>query len=305
MKRENSNISGVLVVNKAEGMTSHDVVNRIRRLYGTRVVGHTGTLDPMATGVLCILIGRAAKAAEYIVADTKHYRALLRLGETYDTGDITGNLLTKSENIPSFDELKSAAEHFVGDIKQIPPMYSAIKVGGKKLVDLARQGIEIEREARDITVYSIDCKETEHIDEFVLDVVCSKGTYIRTLCEDIGARLGCGGTMAALTRVASGKMSLDGAYTLEQIEQMSEEERVGLLMDTEELFASLPSVSLGEFFERLSRSGSEIYQKKIKTGYAIGQRVRICGKNGFFALGEVRDYPDGSAIKAIKTFNLE
>jgi tRNA pseudouridine55 synthase len=204
-----------------------------------------------------------------------------------------------------FDELKSAAEHFVGDIKQIPPMYSAIKVGGKKLVDLARQGIEIEREARDITVYSIDCKETDRADEFVLDVVCSKGTYIRTLCEDIGAHLGCGGTMAALTRVASGKMSLDNSYTLDQIEQMSEEERRAVLIETEELFASLPSVSLGEFFERLSRSGSEIYQKKIKTDYEIGQRVRICGKNGFFALGEVRDYPDGSAIKAIKTFNLE
>ena len=305
MKRENSNISGVLVVNKAGGMTSHDVVNRIRRLYGTRVVGHTGTLDPMATGVLCILIGRAAKAAEYIVADTKHYSALLRLGETYDTGDVTGNLLTKSENIPSFDELKKASEGFVGDIKQIPPMYSAIKVGGKKLVDLARQGIEIEREARDITVYSIDCKETDRADEFVLDVVCSKGTYIRTLCEDIGASLGCGGTMAALTRVASGKMSLDNSYTLDQIEQMSEEERRAVLIETEELFASLPAVSLPEFFERLSRSGSEIYQKKIKTDYEIGQRVRICGKNGFFALGEVRAYPDGSAIKAIKTFNLE
>ena len=168
---------GVICINKPEGFTSHDVVGKLRRLFGTRQIGHTGTLDPMATGVLCILIGRAAKAAEYIVADTKHYRALLRLGETYDTGDITGNLLTKSEDIPSFDELKSAAEHFVGDIKQIPPMYSALKVNGQKLCDLARAGKTVEREAREIEIFSLECSPVEGTpSDYILTVECSSGT---------------------------------------------------------------------------------------------------------------------------------
>ena len=172
--------SGVLIVNKSEGMTSHDVVNRIRRLYNTKRVGHTGTLDPMATGVLVVLVGRAAKAAEYLTADTKAYRATLRLGITTDTEDVTGKTLTECDTLPSRDEVDAAVRSFVGDIMQTPPMYSALKVGGKKLYELAREGVEIEREARPITIHSLISEPTERDSDYILEVSCSSGTYIRT-----------------------------------------------------------------------------------------------------------------------------
>ena len=298
-------LSGVLIVNKSEGMTSHDVVNRIRRLYGTRRVGHTGTLDPLATGVLVVLIGRAAKAAEYLTADTKEYIATLRLGITTDTEDITGTVLTRSDTLPSPDEVKAACERFVGDIMQIPPMYSALKVGGQKLCDLARRGVEVEREARPITVFSIDCTPTESESDYILRVSCSSGTYIRTLCADIGKSLGCGGAMATLCRSRAGDFELGKSHTPEELEQMSEGEREALLCPIESLFSDLPAVYLPPFYEKLSRSGCEIYQKKIRTAYTVGQRVRLCSeRKEFYALGEVREYENGSAIKSIKLFDV-
>ena len=182
-------------------------------------------------------------------------------------------------------------------------MYSAIKIGGRKLVDMARKNIEIERPARPITVYSLECEYLAK-DEYRLTAKVSAGTYIRTLCADIGASLGCGGAMKALKRTAAGNFTLDGAHTLSEIEEMDGEARLSLLKPTEELFADLPEVRLPEFFEKLAHSGLEIYQKKISTAYPEGQRVRIYGKEGFFALGEVRSYDDGSAIKPIKQFVL-
>lgn len=298
--------SGVLTVHKREGMTSHDVVNRIRRLYGTKKVGHTGTLDPLATGVLTVLIGRAAKAAEYLVADTKEYVATLRLGLTTDTEDIMGTVLTSSDSIPTADQVMTAIRGFVGDIEQIPPMYSALKVGGQKLCDLARKGVSVERKPRSITVFSIEATPTDLPTDYILKVACSSGTYIRTLCADIGAALGCGGVMATLCRSRAGDFSLDGAHTLEELEGMSIDERISLLCPTEKLFESLPAIKLPEFFEKLSRSGCEIYQKKIRTDLPIGTRVRLCTSEGkFYALGEVREYENGSAIKSIKTFDID
>ena len=297
--------SGVLIVNKHGGVTSHDIVNKIRRLYNTKRVGHTGTLDPMATGVLVVLVGRAAKAAEYLVCDTKEYRATLRLGITTDTEDVTGNILSQSENIPDSDEVARACSEFVGKIKQIPPMYSALKVGGKKLCDLARQGEVVEREAREIEIFSLECVPTESISEYVIDVKCSSGTYIRTLCADIGARLGCGGAMATLERRSAGGFDIEKAVTVEEIESMSQAERLSLLMPIESLFEDIEAVFLPAFYEKLSRNGCEIYQKKIKTSYAIGIKVRMCDAAGnFYALGEVREYPEGSAIKVIKLFDI-
>ena len=297
--------NGVLIINKSEGFTSHDVVGKIRKLYGTRKVGHTGTLDPLATGVLVILLGRAAKAAEYLVADRKTYRARLMLGLTTDTEDITGKILTESENIPTCEQVESACAEFLGKIKQIPPMYSALKVDGKKLYDLAREGIEVERKARDIEILRLDCTPTDKENEYELLVECSSGTYIRTLCADIGARLGCGGVMSALYRVVAGGFSIENAHTLGEIEAIEMNERLSLLAPTESLFADLPAVKLPAFYEKLCRSGCEIYQNKIKTAYAVGERVRICTSNGeFFALGEVREYENGTAIKSIKTFSL-
>ena len=156
--------SGVLLIDKPEGITSHDVVGKVRRLYNTRRVGHTGTLDPMATGLLVVLIGRAAKAAEYLTVKNKSYLAVLRLGITTDTEDVTGQILTTSGDIPSKEHVIDVAKSFEGDILQIPPMYSALKVGGQKLVDLARRGVEIERKPRPVTVHSLSCEPFENGD---------------------------------------------------------------------------------------------------------------------------------------------
>lgn len=296
---------GVLIVNKHGGVTSHDIVGKVRRLYCTRAVGHTGTLDPLATGVLVVLIGRAAKAAEYLASDRKEYRATLKLGITTDTEDITGEVLSHSDDIPSAEEVIRVCEGFVGKSKQIPPMYSALKVGGQKLCDLARQGKVIEREARDIEIFSLVCSPTDKNDEYIIDVKCSSGTYIRTLCADIGAKLCCGGVMATLERREAGGFDISESFSIEDLENMGEEERLSVLRPTESVFEDLPKLSLPAFYERLSRNGCEIYQKKIKTDFAIGQRVRLYGQNGvFFALGEAREYHDGSAIKAIKIFDI-
>ena len=296
---------GILLVHKPMGITSFDVVARIRRLYGTKKVGHTGTLDPLATGVLPVLIGRGAKAAEYLLSENKGYSAEIKLGITTDTEDITGNILTKSDTLPTKNEFFEAVKRFVGEIEQIPPMYSALKVDGKKLVDLAREGIIVERQARKITIYSIKAEcVSEEKGIYTLDVECSKGTYIRTLCADIGAYLGCGAVMSELNRTRSGNFTLDNAYTVEQIEKISLEEREKIVKPIEELFLEAPEVILPDFYARLCRSGCEIYQKKIKTDYPVDEFIRICDKDGFFALGQVKEYPDGTAIKALKLFKL-
>ncbi len=296
---------GVLAIYKPCGITSHDVVNKIRRLYGTKRVGHAGTLDPMATGVLVVLVGRAAKACEYISSDRKGYRATLRLGIATDTEDTTGEVLTTSDKIPTADEVRAVCAEFVGKIKQIPPMYSALKVNGQKLYDLARQGVTVEREAREIEIFSLESTPTENEKEYVLDVKCSGGTYIRTLCADIGAKLGCGGAMAALERSEACGISLDECHTLGEIEKMSEDERQLLLLPTERLFEELPEVKLPAFFEKLFRDGCPIYQRKIKTDFDTGTRVRVCTERGdFFALAEVVERKEGNAIKSVKIFEL-
>lgn len=296
---------GILLINKSEGMTSHDVVWQVRKLYGTRQVGHTGTLDPMATGLLPVLVGRAVKASEYATDHDKTYLATLRLGIETDTEDITGTVLRRSNTLPKAKEVIATALSFRGEQKQIPPMYSALKRGGEKLCDLARRGIEVEREARTITIYDISC---EPIDEaeglYALSVACSKGTYIRTLCADIGRALGCGGAMASLQRTAVGALSLANAHTLTELAVLSEAERDALLAPTESLFSDLPILTLPPFFARLAQAGCEIYLKKIGASLPLGQRVRLYD-HAFFSLGEVRRYEEGDAIKPIKKFRLE
>lgn len=297
--------NGVLILHKHAGVTSHNIVGAVRRLYNTRRVGHAGTLDPMATGVLVVLVGRAAKASEYLSHDNKHYRATLKLGLTTDTEDTTGTVLTTSEAIPTNEELQAVLPRFRGEILQTPPMYSALKVDGQKLVDLARRGEVIEREARRIEIFSLEATPTENASEYILDIHCSGGTYIRTLCADIGAALGCGGAMAALERGEACGFDLSMAHTLEEIEAMTEEERLHLLIPTERLFADLPTVRLSAFFEKLSRSGCEIYLKKLGLSFPLGTRVSMCDQGGaFFALGEVGEFKGGVAVKAIKMFVL-
>ena len=296
---------GVILVNKHKGVTSHDIVFKIRRLYGTKKVGHTGTLDPLATGVLPILIGRGAKAAEYLLAENKEYRAQITLGLTTDTEDITGKILTKSDTLPTKIEFFEAITHFVGKIKQIPPMYSALKVDGQKLCDLAREGKTVERQAREIEIFNIT---PSVIDEqggiYELLISCSKGTYIRTLCADIGAYLGCGAVMSELERTQSGDFRIEDTKSILEIEQMEMEQREALILPIESLFTSAPEVVLPDFYARLCRSGCEIYQHKIKASYKEGEFIRLSDKNGFFALGQVKAYPDGTAIKALKLFVL-
>ncbi len=303
--------SGVLLVNKHAGVTSHDIVGQIRRLYGTRRVGHTGTLDPMATGVLVILIGRAAKACEYLASDVKRYRAGLRLGLTSDTEDTTGEVLTRSEAIPSQEDFYAILPQFLGKIQQIPPMYSALKVGGQKLCDLARRGVTVDRQAREIEIFALDATPTDSDCDYLLDVRCSGGTYIRTLCADIGAALGCGGAMSSLRRAGSGHFTLDAAYTIEALEAMTPEAREALLLPTESLFSELAEVRLPTFYERLADNGQPISLKKLYRGrfdaarFPVGARVRIAGENkGFFALGEICEDAGDLRVRPVKKFVL-
>ena len=292
---------GIILIDKEQGLTSQAVVTGVKRLFWADKAGHTGTLDPMATGVLPVLIGRGVKASEFMLSAEKHYEAELTLGLTSDTEDIWGEVLTRSDAIPDESAVMAVLERFRGEILQTPPMYSALKVGGKKLCDLARSGVVIERTARPITVYSLSAKPLDDR-RYVLNVHCSKGTYIRTLCADIGSALGCGGVMSALRRVEASGFPIERAHTLTQIKDMTPEERERLVLPIECVFESLAIVTLPPFFARLAHSGLEIYQKKIGTSYPIGTRLRLYDESGFFAIGEVREYENGTAIKPIRQF---
>ena len=293
--------SGVIIINKEIGPTSQGVVNRVKRLLGASKAGHTGTLDPMATGVLPVLLERGVKASEFMLSSDKHYVATLLLGLTTDTEDVTGETLTESDLIPTEAEVLSVVESFVGEYMQTPPMYSALKVGGKKLCDLAREGITVEREPRQVTIHSLTAERISER-EYTLDVRCSKGTYIRTLCADIGARLGSGGCMKTLCRASASGFSLADAHTLAELENMTEAERESCIFPVEYIFRALPEVKLPAFFARLAHSGLEIYLKKINLDLPLGARVRLSDEQGFFALGEVREFEQGSAIKPIRQF---
>ena len=303
MQSNNPDICGILVVDKPSGWTSHDVVGKLRRLYGTRQVGHTGTLDPLATGVLPVLIGRAVKASEYLTAHDKKYEATFILGKVSDTGDTDGAVHLTGAPLPSEAEVLLAAENMVGDRMQTPPMTSAVKVNGKKLLDYARAGESVTVAARPIKIYESKAAKISET-EYSLSLSVSKGTYVRTVITEIGEALGCGAVMSSLRRTKSGNFSLAASHTLEEVENLSEEERQKLLLPLEDAFSDLEKVTLGGFFERLSRNGCEIYQKKIGTSFEKGTLVRMYGKDGFYALGEVRDFENGSAIKTVKLFSL-
>ena len=306
--RELEPAAGVIALDKPAGMTSHDVVARARRLFMTKQIGHTGTLDPMATGVLVLLVGRAVKAAEYVTASKKRYAATLRLGVMTDTGDITGKVIGKSESeiFPSSEEVRAAANKFFGEYMQTPPMYSALKSGGRKLVDLARQGIEVERQARCVEIFSISCERSnENANDYVLDVTCSAGTYIRVLCEDIGNALGCGGTMASLRRLSVGSFDIGGCRTLEELENMSADSRAESLRPVESAFGELPKVQLDENFFRLIKNGVRIAQHRLHLRFENGQKLRLFDPRGnFFALGEITPDENELSIRTLKIFVL-
>lgn len=292
--------SGIVLLEKESGMTSHTAVRRLARLFGVEKAGHTGTLDPMATGVLPVLIGRGVKASEYLTEGDKHYIATLRLGLTTDTEDITGTTLRVSDRLPDETEVLAALQAFRGEILQTPPMYSALKVGGHKLMDLARRGVTVEREPRPITVHRLTAEKLSESD-YRLDVVCSKGTYIRTLCADIGAALGVGGVMASLCRAEAAGFPLSACHTLAAYEAMTEEERDAAVIPTEALFTCLPALYFPPFFARLAENGQRVDEKKLGASYPEKTRLRLVDDAGFFALGEIT--PEGS-VRVLKLFRL-
>lgn len=295
--------NGVILINKGEGLSSQAVVTRTKRLFGEGKAGHTGTLDPMATGVLPVLLGRGVKASEYMLSSDKRYRAVMLLGIETDTEDVSGNVLRESDDIPAEAEVISAVNSMLGESEQIPPMYSALKVGGKKLYDLAREGITIEREPRKIFIEKIEGRKLSER-EYEIEVFCSKGTYIRTLIADIGKKLGCGATMKALCRIYASGFSLSECHTLEELENMSDSERDSLIIPIEKIFENYRKITLPPFFARLARCGVEIYEKKLGIHLELTERVKLFDEKGFFAIGEVRSFEGGQAIKPIKQFDV-
>ena len=267
-------MNGVVVLDKPEGKTSHDMVNFMRRLTGIRRIGHTGTLDPMATGVLPICIGSAAKAADMLMLADKRYTAELTLGITTDTEDISGNVITRENVSVEKHKTEETVKSFVGESEQIPPMYSAIKQNGKKLYELARQGIEVEREKRKITIFSIDILGISE-NTLKIDVHCSKGTYIRTLCADIGKKLGTGACMTSLRRTASGRFTEKDAFTPEELSIMNVEDAV---IKTDRLFAEYPEIHLNEKQTKSIVNGVRMTWR----GGHEGQRYRLYDMNNSF-----------------------
>ena len=283
--------SGILIIDKSPGWTSQDVAARLRGLYAERRVGHGGTLDPMATGVLPVFLGRATRAVPFFEHADKVYEAGLRLGLVTDTQDVTGRRLEEHPVDITPEQLEAALARFRGPILQVPPMYSAIKVNGQKLYALARQGREIERAPRPVTIYELKqladsvCKDGQcsSADKQCLGqhrcvkllVHCSKGTYVRTLCHDVGQALGCGGCMAALRRVRAGRYGIAEAHTLEEI--LSAPDPTALLLPTDSLFADRPAVTVNEQGERKLRNGASLRA----AGHADGE-YRVYGPGGDF-----------------------
>lgn len=266
----------VLNINKPEGFTSHDVVAKLRGILKTRRIGHCGTLDPMATGVLPVCVGRATKASQFIMGFDKEYIASVRFGFTSDTQDITGEVRSTGAPMPKADEVRAACEKFTGDIIQTPPMYSAIKVDGQKLYALARRGIEVERKTRAVTIRYIDILSADkEKGEYVLKIGCSKGTYIRTLCHDIGRYLGAGALLFGLVRTKTGAFSLDGAVTLDEVASGDFSRGIYTLAD---VFSDYPALFAGVEEERLIKNGVRLSAERLSA--AEGETYAVYGGDG-------------------------
>lgn len=286
-------MNGILLVDKPEGWTSHDVVAKLRGALKERRVGHSGTLDPMATGLLVVFFGRATRAVEFAEADEKEYTARIRFGVETDTQDITGNIIAEKRPNFTLEELEAALASLRGEILQLPPMYSAIKVGGKKLYDIARRGGEVERKPRPVKIFDLEAIG-ELSNDMELRVRCSKGTYIRTLCSDIGSKLGCGACMSALRRTRAGKFDITSAHTLEEIIAAAENGVADkLILPTDSLFAEYEQILLSENQEKRLRNGGE-FTVRIQDGkYCAYSQM-----GAFLALAEVHD----GKLKAVKSF---
>lgn len=286
-------LNGIILVDKPCDWTSHDVVGKLRGILHERRIGHSGTLDPMATGLLVVFVGRATRAVEFAEADSKEYIAGLRLGISTDTQDITGNTLKSSNSLPSKAELEQALSAFKGEISQIPPMYSAIKVGGRKLYELARRGESVERKLRKVTIEKLEIVG-ENDGDYILDIVCSKGTYIRTLCNDIGDTLGCGGCMSSLRRVKAGAFSIEKAHTIDEIQAAADNGGLDeIIIPVDRLFSAYPELTVRDTAEKKLRNGNVIKLAAPNGTYRVYTET-----GGFLLLGEASD----NKLKTIKSF---
>ena len=282
---------GIIVINKPQDWTSMDVCAKLRGVFHEKRVGHAGTLDPMATGVLPVFVGQATKAVSFAEDGKKEYRAALRLGVVTDTQDVWGAVLAEAPVSVSGDELRAVLPRFTGDIEQVPPMYSAIKIQGQKLYDLARKGVEVARKPRGVTIYDLELLEQDAAGDWGLRVVCSKGTYIRTLCHDIGAALGCGGCMSALTRTMAAGFTLDEAVTLDDARERGET----LLRPVDSLFRQYPAYRIKSAdADRRCRCGNPIRDAGLAGGV-----YRVYGHTGaFLALSRC----ENGVLTSIKNF---
>ena len=267
--------NGILIIDKPGGWTSMDVCAKLRGILKTKKIGHAGTLDPMATGVLPVFVGQATRAVSFAESGRKEYAATLRLGQVTDTQDTTGETLEEHPVKVSMDDLRAVLGRFTGDIVQIPPMFSAVKIGGQKLYDLARQGKTVERQPRPVTVYELEVTEQLSPTDFALRILCSKGTYVRTLCHDIGQALGCGGCMASLRRTMAAGFTLADCCTLDEVQQQGE----ALLRDTDSLFGEHPAFHICHpRAEALCRNGNPFFVKdELPDGI-----YRVYGMDGTF-----------------------
>ena len=283
--------NGILIVDKPAGWTSQDVAAKLRGVFHEKRVGHGGTLDPMATGVLPIFIGRATRAVPFFEHADKVYEAGLRLGLVTDTQDVTGRTLEERGVDITQEQLEAVLDRFRGEIAQIPPMYSAIKVNGQKLYALARQGKAVEREARPVTIFALDLLGGAGAD-WRLRVHCSKGTYVRTLCHDIGAALGCGGCLSALRRTRAGAYDVTRSRTMAEI--LASDNPEALLLPTDSLFSDRPALTVTEPAERRLRNGAALRAPKLKDG-----EYRVYSSSGEFLL--LAQSANGE-LKTVKSF---
>lgn len=295
--------NGIINIHKEAGFTSHDVVAKMRGILRQKKIGHTGTLDPQATGVLPVCLGSGTKLCDMLTDRDKEYVAELLLGVSTDSQDTTGRILQERPVEVSETQVREAALSFLGQYDQIPPMYSALKVDGKKLYELARAGKEVERKARPVFIHELEILNMA-LPVVQMRVVCSKGTYIRTLCSDIGEKLGCGGVMQSLVRTGVGRFVLDGAVTLTELEALRDAGQIGkVLVPVDRLFADCPALHVQGQFGRLLENGNAIYpnQTREKERYATGQQVRFYHENetfaGVYAYDEERKY-----YKPVKMF---
>ena len=293
-------MTGIILLDKPEGITSFGAVARIRRICSEKKCGHTGTLDPMATGVLTVMLGGGTRFIELLPSHDKAYTATFRLGTVTDTLDITGKVLETREVNVTAEQVREKIKDFVGEISQLPPMYSAVSVDGQRLYDLARQGIEVERTPRNVTVFSIDMlSENEQTGEYEISVECSSGTYIRTLISDLGEALGCGAVMTKLRRTKANGFGIENAVTLEQLEAAAENGTLDeIVISVEKALENYPMIKVTAAQAKRFRNGGELDLQRLKYQRMLGYFRIYDPEDNFIGLGEIGE-GDSLAVKRV------